>query len=418
MSGIKSPGVVIIPGFFFLCCDTLYLLPLTTKRIMKDFLFNASRILSRTRYPWVDYARGITIILVVYRHVFEGLGEEVAEAYPALEYFNTFFFSFRMPLFFMISGLFFQQTIARNGLPLFIKKRFSTIFYPLLIWGAIQVTLQLLLKNAGVNANREPIDYLNLLINPREIEQFWYLNALFFVGVLYALLQHYLKFTVRTQLVFGTLLFGICALVTTTQLSSPDRMYPWNIMNFSFIFDVAFFYIFFAIGNAISKYVLHPNNYKYLTSFKALLLVLPVFLIVQYFFTEINLGKFPSITAEKNDYFVQYHMPWLYLIAAIAGGSFIVLISFLLEKAAILKFLRVIGYHSLYIYAAHLLVTSGTRIVFTKILGVSYAPAIMIAGLILGIAVPMILYNLAVRLNAWWLFASMPTPDVKQKDAR
>src|SRR5690606_33386494 len=102
LSGIKSPGVVIIPGFFFLCCDTLYLLPLTTKRIMKDFLFNASRILSRTRYPWVDYARGITIILVVYRHVFEGLGEEVAEAYPALEYFNTFFFSFRMPLFFMI----------------------------------------------------------------------------------------------------------------------------------------------------------------------------------------------------------------------------------------------------------------------------------------------------------------------------
>lgn len=385
---------------------------------MKDKLFNTSRILSRTRYPWVDYARGITIILVVYRHVFEGLGEEVSENYSALEYFNAFFFSFRMPLFFMISGLFFSQTIARNGLPLFIKKRFSTIFYPLLIWGTIQITLQLVLKNAGVNANREPADYLNLLINPREIEQFWYLNALFFVGILYALLHHYLHFKIKHQLIFGGALFLLCSYITITQLSSPDRMYPWNIMQFSFVFDIAFFYIFFAIGNAISKFVLHPDYYKRLTSFKTILIILPAFLVVQYFFTEINLGRFPSLTSEKNDYFVQYQMPWLYIIAAIIGGSFIVSLSFLLEKAAIFKFLRVIGYHSLYIYAAHLLVTSGTRIVFTKILGISYAPVIMIAGLFLGIVIPMILYNFAVRTNAWWLFASMPTPDVKKKESR
>lgn len=385
---------------------------------MKNILFNSSRVLSRTRYPWVDYARGITIILVVYRHVFEGLGEGVSETYPALEYFNAFFFSFRMPLFFMISGLFFAQTIARNGLPLFIKKRFSTIFYPLLIWGFIQVSLQLVLKNYGVNANREPIDYLNLLINPREIEQFWYLNALFFVGVLYALLYHYLKFRVKQQLIFGAVLFSICAAVTITQLSAPDRIYPWNIMQVSFIFDVAFFYLFFAIGDAISKIVLKPENYKFLTSYKALLIILPAFIIVQYFFTEINLGRFPEISPDKNDYFVQYKMPWFYIIAAIIGGSFIVCISFLLEKAAILKFLRVVGYHSLYIYAVHLLVTAGTRIVFTKILGIDSPPVIMVAGLFLGVTIPMIMYNIAVRTNAWWLFASMPTPDVKKKPAK
>ena len=382
---------------------------------MKNYFFNSSRILSRNRYPWVDYARGITIILVVYRHVFEGLGEQVSENYSSLEYFNAFFFSFRMPLFFMISGLFFSQTIIRNGLPLFIKKRFSTIFYPLLIWGAIQITLQLLMKNMGVNAGREPIDYWNLLVNPREIEQFWYLNALFFVGVLYAHLHHYLNFKVLHQLIFGTVLFIICSYITTTQLSAPHKMYPWNLFQFSFVFDIAFFYIFFAIGNAISNFVLHPDNYKYLTSFKTFFIILPVFLIVQFFFTEINLGRFDSITNEKNDYFVQFHMPWLYIVAAIIGGAFIIITSFLLEKANIFKFLRVIGYHSLYIYASHLIITAGTRIIFNKVLNIEYPPVIMFAGLFFGIIIPIIIYNLAVKNNAWWIFSSMPTPDVKMK---
>ncbi len=369
---------------------------------MKDRLFNATRILRRSRYPWVDYARGITIILVVYRHVFEGIGGGASGEYRALEYFNAFFFSFRMPLFFMISGLFFSQTFAKNGLPLYIKKRFSTILYPLLIWGVMQITLQLVLKNY-VNANRQPIDYINLLIKPREIEQFWYLNALFFVATLYAILTHYLKFKVKQQLIFGSALFIASAFIS--KVYTNNGKYPWEL---GFIFDVMFFYVFFAFGDVVSKVVLSQKNYRIFTSFKTALIMLPAFILVQYFFTETNLAK-------GNDYFVQYQMPALYIPAAVIGGAFIVCISFLLEKWQVLKFLRVIGYHSLYIYAAHLLVTAGTRIIFTKLLGITYPPAIMTAGLFLGITIPMILYNIAVRNGAWWLFSSMPPPDVPVK---
>jgi len=369
---------------------------------MKNYLFNNDRILSRNRYPWVDYARGITIILVVYRHVFEGLGEEVSAQYPSLEFFNAFFFSFRMPLFFMVSGLFFAQTFVRNGLPLYIKKRFSTIFYPLLIWGTIQVGLQLLLKNY-VNADREPIDFLNLLIKPREIEQFWYLNSLFFVGLLYALLTYYLKFQVKHQVFLGLILFVSSGIIS--YLMGLEGEYPWKL---GFLYDVAYFYVFFALGDALSKVVLNPQNYQKLTSFKFLFLLLPVFIITQYFFTEINLNH-------KDDYYVQYRIPWFYIVAAIIGGALIILLSFLLEKFAILKFLRVIGYHSLYIYASHLLVTAGTRIIFKNVLHIEYPPAIMVAGLFFGIVIPIVLYNLSVRNNFWWLFSSMPTPDVKRK---
>src|SRR5687767_7516108 len=144
---------------------------------MKDLLFNSGKILGRTRYPWVDYARGICIILVCYRHVFEGLGYvgEGSHSFTTLKYLNIFFFSFRMPLFFIVSGMFFSTALARTGIREYVSKRFNNIFYPLLIWGSLQVTLQLVFAKY-VNADRTVMDYLNLIIDPRRIEQFWYLN--------------------------------------------------------------------------------------------------------------------------------------------------------------------------------------------------------------------------------------------------
>ena len=51
------------------------------------------------RYDWVDYAKGIAIFLVVYRHSYLGLklsGIDTTD-YMYLEYGNIMFFSFRMP---------------------------------------------------------------------------------------------------------------------------------------------------------------------------------------------------------------------------------------------------------------------------------------------------------------------------------
>ena len=61
-----------------------------------------------SRLNWIDYARGIAIILVCYRHVYEGSKEAgiPVKDYNFLEYANISLYSFRMPLFFIISGLF------------------------------------------------------------------------------------------------------------------------------------------------------------------------------------------------------------------------------------------------------------------------------------------------------------------------
>lgn len=356
---------------------------------MRDLFFNSTRVLGRTRYPWVDYARGITIILVVYRHVFEGLayvGEQGSYTYPWLKYSNIFFFSFRMPLFFIVSGMFFSNTLARNGVGDYLRKRFSNIFYPLLIWGSIQVSLQLIFADY-VHADRTPMDYLNLIIQPRRIEQFWYLNALFFVGVLYVIVRTYLHFKAWQQLILGLGFFILAAII---------KLYKVEI---GFIFDVLFFYIFFAVGDNVSRLVLHAKNYNTLSSPRSLLLILPVFIGIQYYFTEINL-------AQGDDYYVQYQIPSLYFIAALVGGAFIINISFILERYDKLRFLRVVGYHSLYIYVIHLMITSFSRSFFVRVLDIPDVPIVLPVSIVLGIVLPIIFYNLAMRLDLWWLFSS------------
>src|SRR4051794_28663365 len=110
---------------------------------MRD-LFNARFVLERNRYPWIDYARGLSIILVVYRHCFEGFtssGLNTGE-YTFLTLMNVSLFSFRMPLFFMVSGVFVSQTLMRKTYEKYVTDRFKMILYPLFIWGTLQITLQ------------------------------------------------------------------------------------------------------------------------------------------------------------------------------------------------------------------------------------------------------------------------------------
>lgn len=82
---------------------------------MKD-IFNYRYVLERTRLSWIDYARGICIILVCYRHSFEGLinAHFPTGNYPLLELSNSSLVTFRMALFFIISGSFISKTLIKK----------------------------------------------------------------------------------------------------------------------------------------------------------------------------------------------------------------------------------------------------------------------------------------------------------------
>jgi fucose 4-O-acetylase-like acetyltransferase len=349
-------------------------------------LFNKDKILSRSRQPWVDYIRGMCILMVVYRHVHEGLDTVGvrSSSYPLLEWINMFFFNFRMPLFFIVSGIFLSGALARKSAGGYVNDRFRTIFYPLMIWGSIQITLQLLFTGY-VHVQREPVDYLNLLIAPRHVEQFWYLNALFFVSTLYALVSWYAKFKPMQQLMLGVLFYIISSYCLV------------NKIHIGFLQDTLFFYVFFAIGDLLTDLILNQKNYKTWSSYKTTLILLPFFLVGQTYFAYLNL-------LHHEDYFVQYQRPILFAATSVVGCAFFINLAFLMQKSGKLRIFRVIGYHSLWIYVMHLIVTAGLRIVLVRFFGIEDIPVLMVISIVAGVAIPIMSYNLAMQLGWWWLF--------------
>lgn len=366
--------------------------------MFKD-LFNARFILSTSRLAWIDYARGICIILVCYRHCFDGLREAdlpVAD-YHLLEILNVCFYSFRMPLFFIVSGLFVSRSLQKKGLTDYIRGRFNIVFFPLIIWGSLQITLQLLLKNY-VNAKPSPTDYINLIIyprNPSNNQQFWYLNALFFVGVFYAFFKVVLRFKLWQQVVLSFILYSVSGYMSYKSISF--YIFP----------DIFHFYMYFCIGDIISAWIFKKETAAKILS-APWMIVSGIFCIaMQTLFTSINLGH-------NDDNYINMHMPYLFLPISLSGCAFMIQLAHLLEKKAVLKWLRVIGYHSLYIYLMHLMLIAGARVVLVRVLHIHNIPVIMLIAISLGIVIPIFVYNFCTRIGAWWLFSlKKPTAEIQ-----
>ncbi|NML19335.1 acyltransferase [Pseudoflavitalea sp. G-6-1-2] len=355
---------------------------------MINSLFNADKILSRSRNPWMDYAKGICIMMPVYRHTFEGIANVGigSYSYPGIRIVDVFTMGFRMPLFFMIAGAFMATTLNKKGIGEFVSAKFRTVMYPLLLWGSIQITLQLLFAGM-VNAKREPFDYLNLILDPRKLEQFWYLNALFFVSVLYALLSWYAKLTSRHQLVLGLVLYGIASYCHIKNV------------HIGFLSGVSFYYLFFAVGDALHNIVLDEKHHKWLSSFKTTLIILPIFAAVEWYCTTLNLAH-----PEETDFYVQHQRQDIFFFSAIIGGLFMIHLSFMLQRFNVLRFLRVIGYHALYIYVAHLMVTAGVRVLLVRVLHIENIPLLQFTIWPAGVIIPIIMFNVCRKLGLTWIF--------------
>jgi fucose 4-O-acetylase-like acetyltransferase len=63
------------------------------------------------RFQWVDTAKGTGIILVVYGHVIRGLHSAAIVSEQMFYFSDTLVYSFHMPLFFVLAGLFFTRSI-------------------------------------------------------------------------------------------------------------------------------------------------------------------------------------------------------------------------------------------------------------------------------------------------------------------
>jgi uncharacterized membrane protein YcfT len=131
------------------------------------------------RIDWVDYAKGFCIIFVVMMHSTLGVGHAVGQE-GWLHSVVAFAKPFRMPDFFLISGLFLAQVIDRDWRT-YLDRKVVHFVYFYLLWTAIQFAVKapLLAKEHG--ALGMAWLYLETFWEPFGTLWFIYLLPLFFV---------------------------------------------------------------------------------------------------------------------------------------------------------------------------------------------------------------------------------------------
>ncbi|HLI93348.1 MAG TPA: acyltransferase, partial [Puia sp.] len=279
--------------------------------------FNTA-VLQKNRLAWVDYLRGIAILLVVYRHVLLGIQNSGYVLPAAYLNANIMFFSFRMPLFFILSGIFISGSLARKSLGRIVYSKFELLLYPYLIWATVQITIQIFASHY-TNANRTAFDYLYIFYQPEKIDQFWYLPALFNSTIVYLFTKTKLNLRGWMQLLLGLTLYFLSPLCSQVSMMS-------NWMEF---------YIFFAIGDTMSTFFFREKVQAFLNHRFTFPALFPVFLLTQFYYLHLYLTSPNNIVPL-----------YLFLPIALFGCLTMCTLAYRLQSWNVLRFLRVLGYHS------------------------------------------------------------------------
>src|SRR5690606_5854413 len=128
-----------------------------------------------TRLEWVDVAKGLSIILVVMMHSAYGVGEKTGSA-GYLHYVIGWATPFRMPEFFLISGLFLSQVIARDWLR-FSDRRALHYFYFYALWAVLQIAFKVGLGTGDPVAAATSVAWA--VVEPYGVLWFIYMLAVF-----------------------------------------------------------------------------------------------------------------------------------------------------------------------------------------------------------------------------------------------
>src|ERR1700760_3328077 len=136
---------------------------------------------AETRVDWVDYAKGICIVMVVMMH--SVLGVELAAGQTGFMHVVVMFAKpFRMPDFFLISGLFLPLVINRDW-RVYLDRKVVHFAYFYVLWVTIQFGFKAPAFAAEQGWTDVGFDYLESFIEPFGTLWFIYLLPVFFVVI-------------------------------------------------------------------------------------------------------------------------------------------------------------------------------------------------------------------------------------------
>jgi len=277
------------------------------------------------RIEWLDIAKGIGIIFVIFAHV--------TTISPAL---LNYIYSFHMPLFFFISGYLFSNAKYKT-LKSFAKKKAQTLIVPYFIFSIISFIYWALIQIRMGDDTRHPSVLLNFFgifySNPSYHSMsynvpLWFLTCLFSTEMIFFLLKK--RIEKKLYLILSLVLFSILGYLYS--LYVPFKM-PWSI-------DVAFSAIvFYGAGYLFKSINLKDCFLDKFSTIPLVLLIIPVNYILSQFNLQIDMAL-----NDLHNYFLLYSGAFLGIFCWIS-------ISYMIKNS---RFLTYLGKNSLIIFGLHL----------------------------------------------------------------
>lgn len=317
---------------------------------------------------WVDHAKALGIVLVVYGHVLRGLhsaGIPMPETFYQLS--DSIVYSFHMPLFFFLAGLFFQQSLAAKGALGLMFSKLDSIFYPYVLWSILQGLIEAALADY-TNGAVTYAEVFALLWAPRA--QFWFLYAL-----LLCFLLAVAVFSLSRRSILPVTLAAVILYLYPSLL--PEGV-AWRFIADNFVF--------FALGVLCAARARATAASGWQVVFMA-----GLFAAAQYGFH----GPLEMNYADRGGLSL--------LLALVSIAAVVTLCSWSARWP--LGFVAYLGAASMAIYLMHILAGSGIRVLL-KIGSVDSFLLHAVAGVAGGLLLPLLALAIAQRLQLRYLFAA------------
>ena len=327
----------------------------------------------QSRQDWVDIAKGIGILLVVYGHIARGVvSAGMGIEHHVLRLADSIVYTFHMPLFLFLSGLFFYSSLKKRGGIGLVLNRLDTVLYPYVVWSLLQGFIEVML-DPYTNGQVTVTQVLDLA-EPRA--HFWYLYTLFLLTLLCTLVY------LRLQPRFHGLVVAVAAVIFIKQTAMPD-IESAHYLYFCLVYFVAGIWF-----NQYKDFFLRHRR-------KLLWPVLLLFATAQWVFHLIFDMTYRDIG-----------LPLL-LLAAVSILAIVLMSGVLSDFTP--RWLIYLGTSSMAIYLMHILVGSGVRVVLHKFLGVEDAVVHITIGMALAVLLPLLALELFRRWHLMFLIEA-PKP--------
>jgi len=320
------------------------------------------------RQDWIDYAKGMGIIMVVYGHVLRGIhnaGFQLSDFFFNVS--DTLIYGFHMPLFFFLSGFLFSKCFNKRGASPFLSDKVKALLYPYILWTLLQSGIELMFSGY-TNNHLNLSDLLKSLYSPRA--QFWFLHALFMMYL-------------GTAIIFA--ISGKYGAVFSFMLAGFLYIFPQTI-------DMALFgpfianYVYFAAGiicfeSGMGSRQLPGTRWATIAAGAAF-------------------GAIGMLAVQSHTSGVSF----IGFLLALSGTLFILILATRMSNARGPAILKSLGQKTMPIYLAHIMAGSGARIILDKFFQFHDVLLHIIVGTVAGIVLPLLAYHFAKTRGFTFVF--------------